>query len=278
MSLHKSSDPFGSDRASSSRPLTTRQKAVVAVLAVCLVASAVLVPVSDWMLVPAAAVIGTIAGFSTGFGLIAQVFSGVFAAPPLAAAVLGALAGCLCAWLLRAMEVKGECGRSLVSALFDNRMWDGNVPGFACRLLIGTVIGYAVALALTSLGFFETGVTGLAAINTIVGGGSDLPGWALFISALVALIVTGATFGGCAGGITGAIVAALGSIGVGSALQGAAQEAAFRFFAPYRPSSPGAGFAMHVLAGTAIGAGQGIIVGGLSGGALLLLRLLGLPG
>lgn len=278
MSLHRPTDPFGSNRQSSSRPLTTRQKAAVAVLAACAVVTAMAVPVSEWILLPVAAVVGTMAGFGTGFGVVAQVFSGALVAPWLAAAALGALAGCLSAWLLRAKEVRDEWGRSLVSALFDSRIWDGNVPGFVSRLLVGTVIGYAVALALASLGFFETGVTGLAAISTVVGGGSGLPGWALFISLLVALIVTGAIVGSCTGTIAGAAVAAFASIGVGAAVQGAAQGAAFRFFAPYRASDPKSGVAMHVLAGAAVGAGHGIAVGALSGGALFLLRLLGLPG
>lgn len=224
---------------------------------------------------------GTLSGLGIGFGVVGQVFSGAFAVPAVSAAVLGVLVGSFSAWQMRAMEVNGNWGRSFAAALFDAELWNNNAPSFVCKLLVGTFVGYAVALAFASIGVFEPGTADLGNLYSVVFGGGggpyDFMEWiALFFTLLGALLVAGAIVGGSFGGITGAIFAALGAINAYSVIQGAAEGAAFRFFAHYRPENVRSGLSRYIFNGAMVGVVEGIFVGAISGGVLCVLRLLGI--
>jgi hypothetical protein len=226
-------------------------------------------------------VVGCFRGFSVGFGASANVFTGLLLAPILAG-ILGALGGVLTCWLCRALSIRSKLGHSFLESLFSSDIFDGNAAAFVCELIVGTIIGYVVASGFASVGVVGSSAPHLLNIAGVVFGGG--PGgdpeldvinwlWDLFCIFGV-LLVAGAIIGSGAGAALGTIIGAgFSSIGVATIIQGATQGAASRFFALFRPQDIKSGWTKYVLAGTLIGAAEGITIGAGAGSLLALARL-----
>lgn len=227
---------------------------------------------------------GAYSGLFVGCGAVGQFLSWVLLTPIALAGFLGALAGVIAAWLQRIFELKNKLGKSLISSSFSPEIWEGKATGLLSRLVVATIVGYAVAVGFSSIGIFGAGTSNLARMAAVVlgrGGGGGFEGefisWLMFFFAtLAALLVAGGIIGGSAGGVIGAIIGAgFSSIGVNAVIQGAVEGAMFRFFSHYRPNDLKSNWFTYLISGAGKGCGESIFTGAAVGMVLFITRLIG---
>lgn len=272
---------------SSHQPISTRAKAILAVIAISIIAlkvvsgdgfgdvlvAAVLAPIFG-------SAIGAYFGFFIGFGGLAHFFSWILIPPVALAGILGALGGAVTAWMLRVFDVKNKLAKSFVSSLFSPEIWEGNATSFLCKLLASAVVGYVVAAGFSSIGVFDAGTSNFGMFAG--GGGSgfaaDPFNWIMVLFAmLVVVLVAGGIIGGGTGGMVGAIIGAgFSSIGTGAVIAGAAEGTAFRFFAPYRPKELRSSWLIYLLVGAGTGIAESILIGAGVGMILYIARVVGI--
>lgn len=232
-------------------------------------------------------VMGGIAGFGLGAGIVAEVFSQAIAFPAASAAMLGAAAGILSAWFGRAHSVKQNYfRRSFISSLFSREILEGNAAGFVCHLLVSTAIGIALSVVLASVGVFEPATAIGENWRVILAGGSGGPWDSGFTGMLLALfymlgalLIACGMAGFCIGGVLGgAIGAGFSTIGVPAFIGGASEGLAFRFFAHFRPKDVESGRLSYFVAGAGIGAAEGVFVGFATGAVLFLAQAASIMG
>jgi hypothetical protein len=231
--------------------------------------------------------VGAWQGFSLGFGIVVQVFSGPIIIPAASAAMLGAVAGILSGWLGRAyLRKQDKFRKSFISSLFSPEILEGNAAGFVCHLIVSTAIGLALSVVLSSVGLFDPTTEIGGSWQVVLGGGPGGPFDEGFIGLLIALfwmlgalLVACAMVGLCIGGVLGgAIGAGFSTIGVSAVAGGASEGLAYRLFAPYRPENLRSGRLTYFLMGAGMGAGEGILVGFGTGAVLFIVQVAGIFG
>ncbi len=222
-------------------------------------------------------------GFGLGIGIAAHIFAGPVILPAVSAVMFGVAAGLLSGWLGRArFRSEDRVSRSFISSLFSPEILEGNAAGFVAKLIVGTAVGVALSVIVSSVGMFDPTTPIGGNWQLILGGGpGDYPFGDSLISLLLfifcmlgALLVACGIAGLCVGGLLGgAIGAGFSTIGVSAFLNGASEGLAFRFFAPYRPKDERSGRLIYLLVGAGVGAAEGLLVGFVTGAILFIAQV-----